>query len=46
MVQDVALVGPLAKIRDDLAAWDASCVTTLLVSGSQSVLRAMAELCL
>lgn len=46
MVQDVALVGPKEKIRDDLAAWEASCVTTLLVSGPPSVLQLMAELCL
>ena len=46
MVQDVALVGPKEKIRDDLAAWEESCVTTLLVSGPPSVLQLMAELCL
>ena len=46
MVEAVALVGPKAKIRDDLAAWDESVVTTLLVSGGVDVLRLMAELCL
>lgn len=46
MVQDVALVGPKDKIRDDLAAWEESCVTTLLVSGPPTVMRLMAELCL
>ncbi len=46
MVQDVALVGPKEKIRDDLARWEASCVTTLMVSGPPSVMRLMAELCL
>lgn len=46
MVEAVALVGPRDKIRDDLAAWEESVVTTLLVSGGPSVLRLMAELCL
>lgn len=46
MVQDVALVGPKEKIRDDLQRWEASCVTTLLVSGPPSVVQLMAELCL
>src|SRR5205085_2462026 len=46
MVQDVALIGPKEKIRDDLAKWEASCVTTLMVSGPPPVMRLMAELCL
>ncbi|MPY94724.1 MAG: LLM class F420-dependent oxidoreductase [Acidimicrobiia bacterium] len=46
MCQDVALLGPKEKIRDDLARWEASCVTTLMVSGSPQVMRLMAELCL
>jgi F420-dependent oxidoreductase-like protein len=46
MVEDVALVGPREKIRDDLQRWEASCVTTLQVSGPSSVLQLMAELCL
>ena len=46
MVQDVALIGPREKIRDDLVAWEASCVTTLMVSGPPPVMRLMAELCL
>ncbi len=46
MVEAVALVGPRDKIRDDLAAWEESVVTTLLVSGPPSTLRFMAELCL
>jgi len=46
MVEAVALVGPKEKIRDDLAAWEESVVTTLLVSGGPKVLRLMAELCL
>ena len=46
MVNDVALIGPPEKIRDDLAAWEESVVTTLLVSGPPSVMTMMAELCL
>jgi alkanesulfonate monooxygenase SsuD/methylene tetrahydromethanopterin reductase-like flavin-dependent oxidoreductase (luciferase family) len=46
MVEKVALVGPKEKIRDDLAAWQESIATTLLVSGSRSTLQMMAELLL
>jgi len=31
LVEDVALIGPLAKIREDLARWRATVVTTLAV---------------
>ena len=31
MVEKVALVGPLEKIRDDVAAWQESMATTLVV---------------
>jgi F420-dependent oxidoreductase-like protein len=44
MVEDVYLVGPPAKIRDDLERWRATCVTTLLVSGPSPLLRQVAEL--
>jgi F420-dependent oxidoreductase-like protein len=44
MVEDIALVGPLAKIRDDLAAWKESVVTSLLVNTDVKTLRALAEL--
>ena len=33
MVEDVALVGPPEKIRDELAVWKDTCITTFLVSG-------------
>jgi F420-dependent oxidoreductase-like protein len=46
MVERVALVGPKEKIRDDLAAWQESIATTLLVGGSASTLQLMAELLL
>ena len=44
MVEDIALVGPLAKIRDELAAWKESVVTSLLVNSDVKTLRALAEL--
>ena len=46
LCEQIALLGPVDKIRDDLAAWDESVVTTLQVSGPKEVLRLMAELCL
>jgi alkanesulfonate monooxygenase SsuD/methylene tetrahydromethanopterin reductase-like flavin-dependent oxidoreductase (luciferase family) len=44
LVEDVALVGPRDKIRDDLAMWRDSAVTTMLVSGSRSQMRDIVEL--
>ncbi|HEY1733065.1 MAG TPA: LLM class F420-dependent oxidoreductase, partial [Acidimicrobiales bacterium] len=44
MIEDIALVGPKEKIRDDLDAWRESIATTLLVSGDVATLRTMAEL--
>jgi F420-dependent oxidoreductase-like protein len=44
MVEDVYLVGPPEKIRDDLEAWRETCVTTLLVSGPPALLEMIAEL--
>src|SRR5438309_9326418 len=46
MVEDVYLVGPKEKIRDDLEAWKESIVTTMLVAGDENLLRTMAELVL
>ena len=46
MVEDVALVGPLDKIRGELDRWRETCITTLLVSGPRQVLASYAELIL
>lgn len=46
MVEAVALVGPAAKIADDLEQWEESVVNTLVVSGPPQVLEAAAELVL
>jgi F420-dependent oxidoreductase-like protein len=44
MVEDVALVGPEAKVREDLQQWRQTCLTTLIVSGHSSVLEPMARI--
>jgi F420-dependent oxidoreductase-like protein len=46
LVEKVALIGPIDKIKDDLAQWEESVVTTMMVSGPPQVMRLMAELCL
>jgi len=46
LIEETALVGPKEKIRDDLAAWHESCVTTMLLYGDSNTLRTMAELVL
>ena len=46
LVQEFALVGPVEKIRDEVAAWQNTAMTTFLVNGPQSVLRTLAELLL
>jgi len=46
LVEKVALIGPVDKIRDDLASWEESVVTTMMVSGPPGVTQLMAELCL
>lgn len=44
LVEDVALVGPMDKIRDELDRWRESVVTTMLVFGDVPTLRQIAEL--
>jgi F420-dependent oxidoreductase-like protein len=44
LVEKIALIGPREKVRDDLAAWVESPVTTLVVSSDAPTLRLMAEL--
>ncbi|HLB22230.1 MAG TPA: LLM class F420-dependent oxidoreductase, partial [Solirubrobacteraceae bacterium] len=46
LIEELSLVGPPAKIRDDLAKWRESIVTTLLVSADAPTLRTIAELVL
>ena len=44
LVEEIALIGPAAKIRDDLARWEESVVTTILVQGDVRTVRAVADL--
>lgn len=44
MIEDVALVGPPAKIREELPRWEATCITTMLISGPPQLLEAAARL--
>ena len=44
MVEDVALVGPAAKIRDELAKWEDSCLTTILLSGPPALLPVLSDI--
>ena len=46
LLEQLTLIGPKDKIRDDLEAWRESIVTTLLIGGDQATLRAAAELVL
>lgn len=44
MVEDVALIGPIDKIRDDLARWKETCLTTVLLTGQAGQLAMLADL--
>jgi F420-dependent oxidoreductase-like protein len=44
LVEDVALVGPPAKIRDELQRWRETSITTLLVRPELGLMRFMREL--
>src|SRR6185312_11390336 len=46
LIEEMSLIGPKDKIRDDLERWRESIVTTLLVSGDAATLRTAAELVL
>jgi F420-dependent oxidoreductase-like protein len=46
LIEDMSLIGSREKIRDDLAKWRESIVTTLLISGDAATLRQAAELVL
>jgi F420-dependent oxidoreductase-like protein len=46
LVDEVALCGPPARIREQLAEWKSSGVTTIMVSGDPTAVRTMAELAL
>jgi len=46
LIEEMSLIGPKDKIRDDLEAWRESIVTTLLVSADAPTLATVAELVL
>ena len=46
LVDEVALCGPPARIREQLAEWKRSGATTIMVSGDITAIRTMAELVL
>lgn len=46
MVQDVALIGPPEKIRDEAAQWRETCITSFLVGGPAAGLESYAEMLL
>jgi alkanesulfonate monooxygenase SsuD/methylene tetrahydromethanopterin reductase-like flavin-dependent oxidoreductase (luciferase family) len=43
LVDEVALCGPKERIREQLAEWTASGVTTLMVAGDTNAVRTLAE---
>jgi len=46
MVEDTALIGPVEKVRDDLARWKETSMTTMLVGGPPRQLETIAKLVL
>ncbi len=44
MVEDVALIGPLAKVAEELPRWKETCLTTMLVQGPPPLLERIAEM--
>jgi F420-dependent oxidoreductase-like protein len=44
MVEQVALVGSLPKLREEIGAWKKSLLTTMIVGGPPQLLQAIAEL--
>ena len=44
LVEDVALIGPVDKVRDELRLWRDTCITTMLVSGPPFLLEQVADI--
>jgi hypothetical protein len=44
LIEETALIGPKEKLKDDLAAWQESFVTCMLLPPDISTMRIMAEL--
>ncbi len=43
MVEDVALLGPVDKIKEDLKRWEKTVLTTMLIEGPPELLEVVAE---
>ena len=43
LVEDTSLIGPAEKIRDELAAWEETVVTSLLLRGDAATLEKIAN---
>jgi F420-dependent oxidoreductase-like protein len=43
LVEDIALVGPAAKIRDELQVWESTVITSLIIQAPPQSLRAVAD---
>jgi len=46
LIEELSLIGPADKIRDDVAAWRESIVTTLLIAGDANTVRQAADIVL
>jgi len=43
LIEDIALIGPVAKIKDELQKWEASVLTSLLIQADPSQLPTIAD---
>ena len=46
MVEEIAIIGPLAKIKDDLQRWTDTVATSLLIGGPPQFLELVAKVLL
>jgi F420-dependent oxidoreductase-like protein len=46
LVEDVALIGPIGKIKDELPKWKETCLTTMMIAGPPQVMETAAKLIL
>ncbi len=46
LVEDVCLIGPMGKIKDDLQMWKETCLTTMLIGGPPQLLETAAKIVL
>jgi len=44
LIEDVALIGPAAKIKDELQKWDATVITSMLIQSHISMLPTIADI--